>query len=425
MMIYKNKKSFQAKTYRTLTAITTACAFSACGNIHLNQASEQSTTLFYYEQKPLNEAAVTDSESRPNDYARVLQESVVVVEEDLVEEDLVKEDLVEETLAEETAANIGQVEIPEEISINQHTKAQDTGSSTNTEPTQFVAETRQDASTTRLSHADEEKPPRAWFSSLFNSSQSNSMDTGILQDSYEAPEESLQQADNNSAIESVISETDEQAIAVIKQLNEELPTASGMPADLHLSANESKLRDELSIIHHDASRTETPILLSQQIKRLLDKTRTETLDWHLKIDTSQNKQQACRLSTPSIQLDKAGYSTQVWLDITDNSLYLNSTLTLDPSLLYNGFQLESGEFIKLSLSKPAHYAHWQGNLSTLLHENNKLSFIIGGQDINSEYQFISINLKNLKQQFPKFLDCEKRVALQNKQQTQLLSASMH
>lgn len=129
--------------------------------------------------------------------------------------------------------------------------------------------------------------------------------------------------------------------------------------------------------------------------------------WQIQENWDGQHPGACRLSTPTIQIDQQGYATQFSLDVVDGKLIVNTSTNLNISLQDVGVRFDNGSLEAFSNNYFATNAMWSGNLASALKKSDELNIILGGSELGKRRQQASINLNDLKQAYQWYLQCNK------------------
>jgi hypothetical protein len=199
------------------------------------------------------------------------------------------------------------------------------------------------------------------------------------------------QADNN-----------EQLIAQVNRLQKEQPSAAGIPPEVY-----GKMADSIAALTV-AERELFKTLQTNAGKQV----RTESdFDWQLVQKWNGDAPDGCRLTSPTVQLESNDYATQIWFDVVDNRLKLNTTTNLDIALSGVGIQANGQALEKFSDLEYRENAIWSGDLSETLKNSEKLMVVVGGNELGRQRQQASIELGGLKAVYADYLDCEETRSL--------------
>jgi SepF-like predicted cell division protein (DUF552 family) len=262
----------------------------------------------------------------------------------------------------------------------------------------------------------------SFFESLFSYSQT----TNNLSDSI-ASEELIEVSDNDKRIEenevtvdiaaqellevkATVNEavSDDLLMAQVNNLNTLDPSSAGQKIQLHrqdsLLIAPTQVKEKTSI----KSKASFPPI-SKDLKKALASTSLEILQWQLEMQKAKNDRIDCRLSSPTLQIDSHQYTTQLWLNIENNRLFVNATTDIDPTLPFVGIHFDDGRFEPFSLSSHPQYAIWEGDLGDLIKSNKQMKLVLSGNDLKSQIQLASIDLTALRHIYPKYLACTQRL----------------
>lgn len=209
-------------------------------------------------------------------------------------------------------------------------------------------------------------------------------------------------------VESDVMES-EALVAEINTLTVSQPSSAGFTSPMKTLTADTSL--DLSLQQNVPRTTpqetvfEDHSVLHARIKQAMKHVEVEMLNWHLDRQRVANNNEACRLSSPTIQLDSDHYTTQIWFSIEQGQFILNATTHIDPTLPVVGIYLDNGKVEKFLPTQHPSYVSWAGNLKDLLAKNTTLQLVISGSDLKTEVQFASIDLDNLKQIYPKYIAC--------------------
>jgi hypothetical protein len=132
----------------------------------------------------------------------------------------------------------------------------------------------------------------------------------------------------------------------------------------------------------------------------------DAMAWVLEKNWDPKKPNRCKASSPSFQVLEHGYSAQVWLDVIDHQLYVNTTIHLDIEKAGVGVKVGNGPLEKFSSMRSETSAIWSGDLVSALKANETLEIVIGGDYLGDLTQSAQVQLDGLRAIYPKYLACK-------------------
>jgi len=206
----------------------------------------------------------------------------------------------------------------------------------------------------------------------------------------------------NTAYEDIVLNT----IESVNQFTTANPSAAGMPMS---ALQVESVQKTFSTISKVAPVLTGPIKF--QSKEYQSKT-AESVRWKIGNDWDKAHRGGCHLSTPTLQLDEYDYTTQLWLNVVDDKLIVNTTTNINIDLPNVGIKAGNGTLEHFSQSLFAGNVIWSGNLNKTINSSSELSIFIGGDELGGRTQQAVIELKGLKNIYPAYQACNKKVELQ-------------
>lgn len=191
----------------------------------------------------------------------------------------------------------------------------------------------------------------------------------------------------------------ERLIAEVNRLQKEQPTAAGIKPDLF-----GKMSDSIAAI----SASDRQFFKSLQAKAIKKKhSRSDfDLEWQLVQEWNGKSPNGCSITSPTVQLADKEYATQIWFDISDNRLKLNTTTNLDIAQSGVGIRADGQTLQKFSNLEYRSNAVWSGDLVETLKNSKNLTIVVGGNELGKEQQKAAIGLEGLKEVYADYLQCE-------------------
>lgn len=183
---------------------------------------------------------------------------------------------------------------------------------------------------------------------------------------------------------------DSQDIATVNAITEKSPTAAGIKAQT-LTAEEKAVSAPLSSAkQHNSATIDTP----------------ETIGiWQLQ--TVDNTGQ-CRLSSATIQLSDRNYSAQLWIDVVDNQLVVNSSAAIDIHQADVGIRIDNGTLTPFTQNRFSNSAILSQDLTKLLTQSHQtLHVYLGSQEFGQGEHHAALNLEDLKKAYLQYQTCQK------------------
>lgn len=181
----------------------------------------------------------------------------------------------------------------------------------------------------------------------------------------------------------------------INRINEENPTAAGIPINTILPDIKSEVVE-----------IELPnqiLLLAAPADYQSDT--TEYGMWQMVKSDKSRYQEVCTLASSTIQVELENYSTQVWLNVIGNHLLVNSTTNIDIDKTRVGIKFDNELLQAFNKNYFQTSAVWSGDLEGALNQHKQLSISLGGNELGRRTQEISIGLKDLKKAYSEYRKC--------------------
>lgn len=132
----------------------------------------------------------------------------------------------------------------------------------------------------------------------------------------------------------------------------------------------------------------------------------DAMTWTLERNWDPKNPKRCFASSPTFQIYQHGFSTQVWLDVIDHQLYVNTTLNIDIEKAGVGIKAGNGSIEKFSSQPSSTSAIWSGDLLSALQSYKHLDIVIGGEVLGDRTQTAEIKLDGLKAIYSEYLNCK-------------------
>jgi len=181
----------------------------------------------------------------------------------------------------------------------------------------------------------------------------------------------------------------------INNLIEENPTAAGVEAKT--IASEKTSVPEVA--------TTTPKAPNSSANKTFD--RKAFGIWTIEKSGEGQYAGICRVSTPTRQLDQPDYSTQLWLNIINDELIVNTSTSIDIKQQGVGIKTNSEKLTPFSKNIYADTVVWSGDLDKILKKSNQLDIVIGGSELGKKTIVTSLNLNDLKKAYSAYNNCKR------------------
>ena len=129
------------------------------------------------------------------------------------------------------------------------------------------------------------------------------------------------------------------------------------------------------------------------------------LEWSIEKESNVNLLESCQLATPTFQIEGDDYSTQVWFNVTNNKLLINTTTNLDIAKEGVGIKINNGTLESFTTNRDATSAYWAGDISTLIENNQSMGVVISGNELGKYQHEAVIDLDGLKEKYKGYLKC--------------------
>lgn len=171
-------------------------------------------------------------------------------------------------------------------------------------------------------------------------------------------------------------------IAEVNTLTEKAPTAAGIAPQPLNSTQKSPVSAVASA--------------KQVTANMLEDMQKEFGMWQVRPNTNNAYNGQCRISSSTVQLHNNGYSAQLWIDVVDDQLIVNSTANIDIKRNTVGLRFDQGELLPFERKQFSNAAIKQGNLSKLLNNSDTLHIYLGGDEFGKQSHYARIDLADLK-----------------------------
>jgi hypothetical protein len=115
--------------------------------------------------------------------------------------------------------------------------------------------------------------------------------------------------------------------------------------------------------------------------------------------------QGCAVSTPTIELDSPGYTTQMWLNVFDDRLMVNATTNIDITMKQVGIKVDNGKLQKFSSKLYASNVVWSADMHALIKNHHSLTIFIGGDELGRNRQAAEVSMAELKELYLANTNC--------------------
>lgn len=204
--------------------------------------------------------------------------------------------------------------------------------------------------------------------------------------------------------------TEESTLATVEEINrltEETPTAAGIAAtDITLTTPDATAADAIAVATEETLDTAVTTQPQQLRRPNLNKIFKPKAVGIWTIEKSQEGEYAgiCRVSAPTRQLSLPDYSTQLWLNIINDELIVNTSTSIDINQQGVGIKTNN-RVTPFSKNLYSDTVVWSGNLAEVLNKNDQLDIVIGGQELGKKTITTSFDTKSLKSAYSAYEDC--------------------
>jgi hypothetical protein len=167
----------------------------------------------------------------------------------------------------------------------------------------------------------------------------------------------------------------ESLITAINTLTTENPSAAGISTEVLEQEVRARINVESTITQPTSQPLLKPIVVNSKLLKA----------W-----------QECALSTPTIELESPGYTTQMWLNVFDDRLMVNATTNIDINMKKVGIKVDNGKLQKFSGKLYASNVVWSADMQSLFKNHNSLKIFIGGDELGRNRQTTEISMADLK-----------------------------
>ena len=187
----------------------------------------------------------------------------------------------------------------------------------------------------------------------------------------------------------------------INNLIEENPTAAGVEAKT--IASEKTSVPEVAIVTTPKTPSSRPKTPNSSANKTFD--RKAFGIWTIEKSGEGQYAGICRVSTPTRQLDQPDYSTQLWLNIINDELIVNTSTSIDIKQQGVGIKTNNEKLTPFSKSMHSDTVVWSGDIAKILKNSHQLDIVIGGHELGKKTIATSFSLKNLKSAYSAYDDC--------------------
>jgi len=166
-------------------------------------------------------------------------------------------------------------------------------------------------------------------------------------------------------------------IAAINTMTGNNPSAAGMPVE---------------VLEHEA-RSSLESGITKDIKKQMYESSLSPLTGNSKAVKSWG---GCAMSSSTIELESPDYTTQMWLNVLEDRLIVNTTTNLDIKLKQVGIKVDGGQLHKFSRNLYASNAVWAADMQTLFNNNKSLKIYIGGDELGRSRPAAEVSMAELK-----------------------------
>lgn len=204
---------------------------------------------------------------------------------------------------------------------------------------------------------------------------------------------------NTTTVAKVDTSTDLPGPTTVEQVNqliEENPTAAGI---------EVKTIAPVETLVPDVIKTKTPENRNSSLSKTFK--REAFGIWTIEKNGEGQYAGICRVSTPTRQLDQPDYSTQLWLNIINDELIVNTSTSIDIKQKGVGIKTNNEKLTPFSKNIYADTVVWSGDLDKILKKSNQLDIVIGGSELGKQTITTSLSLNDLKKAYSAYNNCKR------------------
>jgi hypothetical protein len=194
-------------------------------------------------------------------------------------------------------------------------------------------------------------------------------------------------AKQDSDVVTSLERDNENIIAAINALTIENPSAAGIPTETMEQEVSARIQSEKTVAQSESE---------SFIKPLVKTTAEMKAAWH-----------ECALSTPTIELESPDYTTQMWLNVYDDRIMVNTTTNIDINMKQVGVKVDNGKLQKFSGKLYASNVVWSADVQSLFKNNKSLKIFIGGDELGRNRQAAEISMAELKALYKANTNCSK------------------
>jgi len=129
------------------------------------------------------------------------------------------------------------------------------------------------------------------------------------------------------------------------------------------------------------------------------------MKWDLERNWDSKSPKRCRASSPTFQVDQHDYTTQVWLDIVDHQLYVNTTTNLNIKKSGVGVKAGNSKLKGFSSKTSDTGAVWGGDIEAAIKKYKNIEIHIGGSSLGNKTQQAKVSLDGLKAIYSLYSKC--------------------
>jgi hypothetical protein len=204
-------------------------------------------------------------------------------------------------------------------------------------------------------------------------------------------------------VKDVAEAADQTAIAEVNALTLKFPSAAGSAVALAKLDTSEDIGSEEPVTKMEVNARSDKKVLSFASSAA----GASSISWRVEKNWDNNHPGECRISTPTIQVNQGDYSAQLWLDVIDGKLIVNTSANIDINLPTVGIAPKNGELIQFATNGFPTSAVWSGDLQKTLAKHKFITISLSGNDTGGNNLVTSLNLDSLKKAYPAYRNCNK------------------
>jgi len=104
----------------------------------------------------------------------------------------------------------------------------------------------------------------------------------------------------------------------------------------------------------------------------------------------------CSVASPTFELNSPDYTTQMWLNVFEDHLMVNTTTNIDINMKQVGIKIDNGKLQKFTSKLYASNVVWSADIQTIMKNHKSLKIIIGGDELGRNRQTADVSMAELK-----------------------------